>query len=107
MLKVAIIGQEEIYQSDKFDVPFYDDGENAYELLKSTPIDFALIDIFMKKADGLKLIKDFSLVKFIVATQLNSDVYKHYAKKLGCVEYLQKPVSLEDLEAVLEKHIKD
>ncbi|MBO5772257.1 MAG: response regulator [Clostridia bacterium] len=100
MKKVAIFNQNQGFESEKFDV-VYCQSSQAVNLLSHDAPDVAVIDVFMDGIDGLRLIEQFPNVKFIVATNLKSNVFEFYARKLGCLAYLEKPLSIQIIEELV------
>lgn len=84
-----------------------DNGADALRLLECRPIDILFTDIRMPKIDGLKLlelVKNNNLCKCVVLLSEYTDF--EYAKKglvCGAFDYMVKPVSTEDIEAVFKR----
>jgi len=82
-------------------------GDRALDRLESVDYDLALVDVRMPGLDGLALLEkaqdaapDVSVV--IVTGHGNMDMVIQ-ALRLGAVDFLNKPVKLLELDAVLEK----
>ncbi|MGV2928485.1 response regulator transcription factor [Macrococcus capreoli] len=98
----AIIDVLKLY----FDTTLYNiyeanDGEAALRLLKSEPIDLALIDIMMPKINGLQLIQlvkhELSIPLLIISARYTlEDKLKGY--EIGADDYITKP--FEPLEVL-------
>jgi len=80
-------------------------GAQGLELARETTIDLAIIDIFMPQKDGIasimELKKTSPAVKVIAISGGGAVVrdfdYLEYARALGAIECLQKPIDPQDL----------
>lgn len=85
-------------------------GKEAVELVDANPdIDLVLMDIRMPIMNGFeatKAIRKTNLTIPIVAqTAYVMTLDKRKASKLGFTDYLEKPITMEKMEAVLEKYV--
>jgi two-component system, response regulator PdtaR len=85
-------------------------GENAIELAKAHNPDVILMDISLKgELDGIdtmKEIRKFSKVPVIFLSGNSDKISVERARKTGFIDYLIKPVGLEDLAGPMEKAMK-
>lgn len=83
------------------------DGNKAWERICHLSPDLVLSDIRMPGLDGLALItkiRDAGMdVAVVMISGYSEFEYAREALKLGCADYLLKPVYEEDLEACLKK----
>jgi len=83
------------------------DGEIALPLLQAARPDVLITDIKMPFMDGLQLCKivreRMPSVRIIILSGHDEFEYAQKAIKLGVTEYLLKPVSVQDLDIVLQK----
>jgi two-component system response regulator YesN len=83
------------------------DGELALPLLETTRPDVLITDIRMPFMDGLQLSKfvreRMPGVKIIILSGHDEFEYAQAAIQLGVTEYLLKPVSVQDLQGVLQR----
>lgn len=83
------------------------DGEQAANILDSTPIDVVFTDIMMPVKDGFFVLEYInSKYPHIYSVVLSGHDEFDYAKKaipLGIIDYLLKPVSKEELMSVVKK----
>ncbi len=81
------------------------DGEIALPQIEATQPDVLITDIKMPFMDGLQLSKiireQMAWMKIIIISGYNDFEYAQTAIQLGVTEYLLKPVSVQDLQAVL------
>jgi two-component system, response regulator YesN len=83
------------------------DGEIALPQIEAAQPDVLITDIKMPFMDGLQLIKIIreymTWMKIIIISGYNDFQYAQSAIQLGVTEYLLKPVSVQDLQAILAK----
>jgi two-component system, response regulator YesN len=83
------------------------DGEIALPLIEAVQPDVLVTDIKMPFMDGLQLSKivreHLPWVKVVILSGYDEFTYAQAAVKLGVTEYLLKPISVADLNAVLRK----
>lgn len=79
-------------------------GKEAIEFFKANdPADLCLIlsDINMPEMDGLtlldKLKKDYPTLKVCMVTAYGDEEIRNKAEKLGCDDYVTKPIDFSDL----------
>ena len=99
---------EEILASAGYEVVLAADGLEGMQRYLSTPVDLALVDLFMPNREGLETIKelkqkfpDFPVIAMsgdALALPLLS-----IAQRLGAAWVLQKPVSTEELLEAIER----
>jgi two-component system, response regulator YesN len=83
------------------------DGEIALPLIEAAQPDVLITDIKMPFMDGLQLARivreHLPWVKVVILSGYDEFGYAQAAVKLGVTEYLLKPISVPDLNAVLRK----
>ena len=81
------------------------DGEEAVRIVKNHKFDIILLDIRMRKIDGietLKRIRTFdSSVNVIMVSAVEDQSKMDEASKLGACQYITKPLILEELESAV------
>jgi len=94
-----------------YDVRTANDGLEALERLADTHVDLMLLDLRMPKLDGwgvLQRMRDdpkFAAVPTVVLSAHASPEAARRALEAGAVAFLNKPVSQEDLLALLAEHL--
>ncbi|MDZ7698767.1 MAG: sigma-54 dependent transcriptional regulator [Deltaproteobacteria bacterium] len=82
-------------------------GEEALALLKNHDFDLVLLDIKMEGMDGIEVLKhirtQYPDMRVIIITGYPTIETAVRCTKLGAMDYLIKPFSLDDLDATLEK----
>ena len=83
-------------------------GQEALRLIETNPVDLVITDICMPLMDGLELVRRAVQVapqiRFVILTAYEEFSYAREAIRLGVVEYLTKPVRLEEIEKLVEKN---
>lgn len=90
-----------------FEVRAAGSGEEALTLCERRNFDVAIVDMMMPGMTGLDLLKrlkaDHAECEVILLTGEGSIATAVEAMKLGAYDYLQKPFSLKELEAIAQK----
>jgi two-component system OmpR family response regulator len=74
-------------------------AREAEATLEKVPVDVVLLDLMMPGKDGFRFARDFaenwtgSRIPMIAISCLSDELSKVCAKVLGCVRYIEKPVS--------------
>lgn len=76
---------------------------DAYELVKTQKPQLIFLDIQMPKASGFDLLTKFDSVPFEVVFITSYDKYAINAIKFSALDYLLKPVEVEDLNDTIKK----
>lgn len=85
----------------KMDVTCAGSGEDALRSLAARPADVVVLDLRMPGMGGVETLrrigKDHPQVRVIVVTGYTDEVTAQEVLDLGAVDYLLKPIALEDL----------
>jgi two-component system chemotaxis response regulator CheY len=96
---IATLGVKNIYEAA--------DGEEAVEKYKANKPDVVFMDIVMPKItgiDALTAIKEFDPnAKVVMASSVGTQNHLKAAIKAGASDFLQKPISNEQVHNILEK----
>jgi len=118
MTKVMIVDDEpdvvelvkEILTGEGYDVVCAQSGEVCLEKLKNTPVDLILMDFFMPGVDGRMVIEEIRRNPKLKDTKiaiLTSASFKkrgiEIMKELKVLDYITKPVELEDFKSRIRK----
>lgn len=86
-------------------------AESAFELAKSDPPEFAVVDLKMSGNSGLVLVRQLASLdaatKIVVLTGYASITTAIEAIKLGATHYLAKPVDADEIIAAFDKQSGD
>lgn len=83
------------------------DGEEALNLLKKTPVDLLVMDVYMPDIDGLQLLSEIRkmgmpLDVIVITAAKESDIIQRILR-LGIVDYIVKPCVLERFQLALNR----
>ena len=85
-------------------------GNRALDILRSTSVDIMITDIRMRGMDGLDLIKEVRTQnlcsKIIILTAFEQFDYAKTALKYQVLDYLTKPINMEELRSILNTAIQ-
>lgn len=102
MIKVGLIEQsglaEKLSQNQNLQIVFDSDGKNARENLEKYDVDVVITELIMTGEDGFALLEKYKNVRFIVATELKSEVFVIKALEMGAKYFLVKPLEYGVLE---------
>ncbi|MCM3629468.1 response regulator [Paenibacillus glycanilyticus] len=88
-----------------------DDGDVAFEMIEREAPDLVLTDVRMPNMDGITLARlineHYPHVKIIFVSGHDDADYLKSAMKVSAVDYIFKPVNLEELSAVLKRVVSD
>jgi two-component system LytT family response regulator len=80
-----------------------DNITDAYQLINKLQPNLVFLDIQMPGGDGFELLKKFSDITFDVIFATSFDRYAINAIKFSALDYLLKPVAINDLLSSIEK----
>ncbi len=79
--------------------------QNALNMVKKSPPNFALVDLRLEDGNGLEVVKELSKVKkdsrIVMLTGYGNLPTAVAAVKAGAIDYIAKPVDADDVEAAL------
>lgn len=81
----------------------YETPEKGLEAIRSTTPDLVFLDVQMPHMSGFDLLKQVSPFNFEVIFVTAHDQYAIKAIRFSALDYLLKPVDIDDLRAALEK----
>jgi DNA-binding NarL/FixJ family response regulator len=101
----------EVLEDEGFSVAIAETGLEGLDALRDRP-DLVLCDIDLPDVSGLKLLEQIRTgtllpanVPFIFVTAFAQRGYQMHARKLGCDDYITKPIDFELLVAVIRHRL--
>ena len=86
------------------------DGEQAIAVFKDKRPDITLMDIVMPKIDGVEALKailaEDPKAKVVMASSVGTQENLKEAIKAGAFDFLQKPVSEDQIKSLISKTVK-
>jgi len=103
----ARIGLKKLLSREGYQVAAVSNGFEALEHLDQDSVDLVITDINMPEMNGLvflrELIRSFPTTSVIMVTAYGGVESYLEAMNLGAFEYLNKPVKLDELRAVMNR----
>ncbi|KPK96622.1 MAG: hypothetical protein AMJ95_13135 [Omnitrophica WOR_2 bacterium SM23_72] len=99
------------FRKRKIDVTTASSGEEALALLQNEKPDLIMLDIKMEGMDGIETLRRVKLLdkdmKVIMVTGKKPEEENCGGKcaEYGCLDYINKPLELDELEDVVLKHL--
>ena len=85
-------------------------GKQALEIIEKEKPDLVLLDVRMEEMTGLEVLRTLRVaenhVQVIMVTGVEDDDALKEAKSLGVVQYIHKPLILEELEKVVLQQLQ-
>ncbi|MDD5440433.1 MAG: response regulator [Candidatus Omnitrophica bacterium] len=118
MLKMLVVDDEvdvcdfvkHFFEERDFEVAVASNGEEAVKCARKHKFDIILLDVRMRKMDGieaLKRIKEFDkTANVIMVTAVDDKERMNEATRLGATKYITKPLILEELESAVYEMTK-
>lgn len=101
------LGLSKLLSSDGFVVDLAANGSEALDLLRRQKMDLVISDINMPDMNGITFLREISRrypsTSVIMITAYGGVESYLEAMNLGALEYLHKPVRLEELRSVMKK----
>lgn len=95
-----------------YEVVEAEDGADALEKIKTTPVDMLLTDLNMPNMNGIELIKEvrglaqYKFMPIILLTTESAGDKKMEGKKAGATGWIVKPFQQDKLLAVIKKVLR-
>ncbi|MFE8696229.1 response regulator [Cytobacillus sp. FJAT-53684] len=88
-----------------------EDGVDAIQKASELKPDLIFMDIVMPGKDGIEaleeIIKENPALKVVMASSAGTQLHLKKALDLGAYDFIQKPITLEAVTAIIEKVIKE
>lgn len=86
-----------------------EDGDQAVELIRNTNVDIILMDIKMPQSNGYEATREIkrinSTIPIIAQTAYALAGEKEQIIDAGCDDYIAKPIKINALLLIIEKHL--
>src|SRR5437764_4894076 len=99
-----------VLRRDGYDVLLAENGRDAIEQLRKTPVDLLLSDIKMPDISGVEVLraaKDINrdILAFMMTAYASTSTAVE-AMRLGAVDYFTKPFSMDELRLKIRQHLE-
>lgn len=102
---------QEFLSKEGYKVYLAESGEKAINLVKTTPVEIALIDLKMPGMDGISTLKEIKKIApniiAIILTGYPTIESSIEALRSGAYDYVVKPFKLNDLKNTIEKGLNE
>lgn len=113
--KVLVVDDEHLFRSllceymsgNGYQVFEAEDGVEAVEVFEKERPDIVFLDIRMPRKDGMEALRDIKKIEpealVVVITASPKEGVRDEALALGVFDYVSKPLTLDELESILER----
>lgn len=105
---VALLDRSYIEQDSRFEIAGdFRDGQSALAWLSENPVDLVMLDVYMPAMTGFDLLRELRQkeiqVDAVMVTAANDTKTVDLCMKMGVVDYLVKPFTMQRFHQALEK----
>ncbi len=108
--KNIVSSLQEILNDEGYEIVTAEDGLNALEIVQSEPPDLVLLDIWIPGMDGIEVLQAIKTyhpeIEVLVMSGHGTIDTAVKATKLGAYDFIEKPLSLDQLVMSVEKALK-
>ncbi len=116
--KILVVDDEEnmlalfrrVLGKEGYHIECVDSGQGAVELAKERPFELAIVDVSMPDMDGIEVLARLKVINsempVIMITAFRSWEKEQAARRLGCEDYLSKPLDMKCLKALVKEKIR-
>ena len=102
---------KDVMQNEGFATEVAESGAKAIDLYKRKKFDFVLMDMQMPELKGVDAFRqmlqcDRKHAEFIFISAFSSPELENEAHHLGCIEFLQKPIRVEDIVKLIRAKLR-
>ena len=95
---------------ENYNILLAQNGKQAIELINNNRIHLILTDFNMPEMNGLELLRwakeNYKTIPVIIMTAFGSIENAVEAMKMGALDYISKPIKIDELETVIEKSLQ-
>ena len=116
--KILVVDDEEnmlalfkrVLGKEGYDIACVDSGQRAVQLAREGSFELAIVDVSMPDMDGLEVLAKLTVMDrelpVIMVTALRSWEKEQAARRLGCEDYLSKPLDMKHLKVLVKEKIR-
>lgn len=116
--KILVVDDEEnmlalfkrVFGKEGYHIECVDSGQRAVQLVKEEPFELAIVDVSMPDMDGIEVLARLKVMDrempVIMITAFRSWEKEQAARRLGCADYLCKPLDMKRLKALVAEKMK-
>ena len=101
-----------LFEEQDYKVTIIDNGSQAISTIKSSIPDIVLLDLMMPDIDGLAVLRELKEndktkdIPIIIVSAADTQAYINEVMALKPLDYVRKPIGLNDLLGKVEYHLK-
>ena len=101
-----------LFDEQGYKTTIIDNGKLAISTIRNAKPDMVLLDLMMPQTDGLAVLRDLKSspgtkdIPIIIVSAADTQAYINEVMKLGPLDYVKKPIGLNDLLGKVEDHLK-
>jgi len=119
MHKILVVDDEEnmqvllkrVLSKAGYDVECAGSGAEALRLAADRPFDLAVVDVCMPEMDGIEVLGKLKVINkqipVIMISAYPAWGKKQIAERMGCTDYLSKPVNMKYLKELIKKELRE
>ena len=102
---------KDVLENEGFETVLAESGEKAVEIYRNSYFDFVLMDMQMPGMTGVDAFRQMlqgeqKHARFIFISAFSSPELEKEAQQLGCIEFLQKPIRVEDVVKLIRAKLR-
>jgi two-component system nitrogen regulation response regulator NtrX len=101
---------KDVLEDEGYKILLAEDGQEALEILKRDSVDVMLLDLWLPKVGGMKVLekvkKQFGEIEIVIISGHGTIDTAVRATKTGAFDFIEKPLSLERVLKVIDHAIK-
>ena len=101
-----------LFDEKGYKTTIIDNGKLAISTIKNAKPDMVLLDLMMPETDGLAVLRELKSgagtkdIPIIIVSAADTQAYINEVMKLGPLDYVKKPIGLNDLLGKVEEHLR-
>lgn len=101
-----------LFDQKGYKTTIIDNGKLAIDTIKTAKPDMVLLDLMMPETDGLAVLRKLKSepatkdVPIIIVSAADTKAYINEVMKLKPLDYVKKPIGLNDLLGKVEEHLR-
>ena len=101
-----------LFDEKGYKTSIIDNGKQAISTIRNAKPDMVLLDLMMPQTDGLAVLRDLKSedntkdIPVIIVSASDSSAYINEVMQLKPLDYVKKPIGLNDLLGKVEDHLR-
>ncbi len=101
-----------LFDEQGYKTTIIDNGKLAISTIRNAKPDMVLLDLMMPETDGLAVLRNLKSspetkdIPIIIVSAADTQAYINEVMKLGPLDYVKKPIGLNDLLGKVEEHLR-